>query len=79
MAKKNFKNIVHITMNTKETVILPIDSVKLDWMKFDIERMVGQAMTSGMVSVVDDEDACIKAKCDLNLENGTYMDILKCH
>ena len=73
MAKKNFKNIVHITMNTKETVVLPIDSVKLDWMKFDIERMVGQAMTSGMVSVVDDEDACIKAKCDLNLENGTYM------
>ena len=53
--KSDLRNIAHITVNSRNKTIYPDNSVIPGEMKPYIEKMVEQAMTSGVVSVMDTE------------------------
>ena len=65
-------NIQHINVNSGETVEYPDGSVLPDGVRTDMERMVEQAVTSGIVSVMDNKYGSIEARCFVDLEKGRY-------
>ncbi len=71
--KSDLRNIAHITVNSRNKTIYPDNSVIPGEMKPYIEKMVEQAMTSGVVSVMDTEDGSVEAQCVIDWENGVYM------
>ncbi|MCX4352765.1 MAG: hypothetical protein OSJ60_14160 [Lachnospiraceae bacterium] len=73
MMKSDLRNIAHITVNSRNKTIYPDNSVIPGEMKPYIEKMVEQAMTSGVVSVMDTEDGSVEAQCVIDWENGVYM------
>ncbi|MDE7430429.1 MAG: hypothetical protein K2N34_00690 [Lachnospiraceae bacterium] len=73
MKKDVVKNIAHITVNSKDVVVYPDDSVIFDEMKPVMRDMVEQAKETGIVSVMDSIFGSIKVHCVLDLVKGAYM------
>lgn len=67
------KNILHITINSKDIVEYPDHTVIFDEMRPIMERMMEQAITTGIVLVWNDGRDCIEARCAVDFEAGLYM------